>query len=100
MEASCPESTWTGSCVEIHVEGSATGRQSRICEEAGLCRDSRDFGGFDAREGTRHLQVPLRLGCPCIHPVEGPKPHEYTSVTDCYGETESGGLVIASESGS
>ena len=25
------------------------------------------------REKEKHLQMPLRLGCPCIHPVEGPK---------------------------
>ena len=39
-------------------------------------------------------------GMSSIHPVEGRKPHEYTSVTDCYEETERGRLVIASESGS
>ena len=39
--------TWTGSCVEIPTEGSATGRQSRTHEEAGLCHDS-IIGGFDA----------------------------------------------------
>ena len=43
-------SPWTGSCVEIQAEGSATRRQSRTCEETGLCRDS-EFGGFGAREG-------------------------------------------------
>ena len=29
--------------------------------------------------GTQCLQAPLRLGCPCINPVEGRKPHECTS---------------------
>ena len=39
LEVSCLE-TWTSSCVEIHAERSATGRQSRTSEETGLCRDS------------------------------------------------------------
>ena len=42
--------TWTGSCVEIPSEGSATGRQNRTLEETGFCRDC-IFGGFDASEG-------------------------------------------------
>ena len=42
--------TWTGSCVEIPSEGSATGRQNRTIEETGFCRDC-IFGGFDASEG-------------------------------------------------
>ena len=42
--------TWTGSCVEILTEGSATGRQTRTFEETGVCRDC-IFGGFDAGEG-------------------------------------------------
>ena len=39
--------TWTGSCVEIPTEGSATWRQSRTLEETGLYRDG-IIGGFDA----------------------------------------------------
>ena len=50
--------------------------------------------------GTQCLQAPLTLGCPCIHPVEGQKPHKCTFATDCCDETEKGGLVNASESGS
>ena len=46
------------------------------------------------------MQAPLRLECPCIHPVEGQKPHEYISAIDCYKETERGRLVNASESNS
>ena len=50
--------------------------------------------------GTQSLQAPLRWGCPCIRPVEGQKPHRCTFATDCCDETEKGGLVNASESGS
>ena len=43
--------------------------------------------------------MPLRLGCPCIRPVEGQRPHEYISRTDHWDEIERGELMIASESG-
>ena len=52
------------------------------------------------RVGTDCLQTPLWLGCPCIHPVDGHEPHEFTFATDYCGGTEREKLVIASESGS
>ena len=52
------------------------------------------------KERGKRLQTLLRLECPCIHPLEGQKPHEFIFTIDCCNETERGRLVNASESGS
>ena len=64
--------------MEIHAEGSATGRQSRTCEEAGLCRDDR-FGGFDAEEEE---EIVCRHHCGCdVHASTQWKAEGHTSLS-------------------
>ena len=52
-----------------------------------------DMEALTCKRRTDCLQTPLWLGCPCIHPVEGHRPHEFIFATDYCGERESGGLV-------
>ena len=69
--------------MEIFIKRSTIKRQSKTCEEVGLCHDSR-FGGFDVHEKEQQIVCKhhCRLGCPYIHPMEGHRLHEYISGID------------------
>ena len=66
------------------IKGSASGRQNRTIRGGQGSVVTVRLGGFDARaKEQKCLQIPLWQGCPCLYPVIGRKPHEFTCATDC-----------------